>query len=230
MSEARYLPRRLGFDKLCDILVAYLNAGADREHVSVSEAAKRADMDAKNLSRNNLFLRSWGFLEESVEAPGRYKLSADAAGFASAYRIDRSSSSTKVLLRTLLSNNAIVTGLVQRLSSETASRGALLVELPRAVGDLKADRVGVNAFLDMLAYAFELGGAATGPQRAPMVVAKPRAKAVRPVASKRPRAEMAPISITLAISADMPAEKLRESIKAVLQAYDEHRAEREAED
>ncbi len=229
MSEARYLPRRLGFDKLCDILVAYLNAGAEKEHVGVLEAAKRVDMDPKNLSRNNIFLKSWGFLEESAEAPGRYRLSSEAAAFASAYRIDRQSSSTKGLLKTLLSRHEIVTGLVERIRREGGNRADLLVDLPRAVGDLKADKVGVNAFLDMLTYAFDLAESPTVPQRAIQARARPKIRAARTPVPRRQQAEIVPVTITLAISPDTPIEKLRESVKAVLQAYDEYQSGKTAE-
>ncbi|MEM2906320.1 MAG: hypothetical protein QW057_01795 [Candidatus Bathyarchaeia archaeon] len=229
MSEARYLPRRLGFDKLCDILVAYLNVGAEKEYVSVSEAAKRVDVDPKNLSRNNLFLKSWGFLEENPEAPGRYKLSGDAAAFTSAYRIDRQSPATKSLLQTFLARHEIVTGLVERIRRQGTGRGDLLVELPRAVGDLKADKVGVNAFLDMLSYAFELPeGPSPGPRAHPPAT-RLKVKAARPAPPKRSPVTVVPVAINLTVSPDTSVEKLRESVKAVLQAYDEYQAEKAAQ-
>ncbi|MBS7627570.1 hypothetical protein KEJ36_01935, partial [Candidatus Bathyarchaeota archaeon] len=122
MSEMKYLPKRLSFDKLCGILVAYLNAGADKEYVGVKEASSKVDIEPKSLSRNNGFLKSWGFLEESREAPGRYKLSPDAAEFASAYRIDPKSEVTKRSLERLLSKEEIIKGLVERIRREAPDR------------------------------------------------------------------------------------------------------------
>jgi len=185
-------------------------------------------MDPKNLSRNNLFLKSWGFLEESAEAPGRYRLTGDAASFASAYRIDRQSATTKGLLQTFLSRHEIVTGLIERIRRQGTDRSELLIELPRAIGDLKADKVGLNAFLDMLAYAFDLPQAPALAPRLTQAIAKPRKRAPRLSVSKRPRPEIVPLAINLTISPETPVEKLTESVKAVLRAYDEYQAEKSA--
>ncbi|MEM3693532.1 MAG: hypothetical protein QXI39_05885 [Candidatus Bathyarchaeia archaeon] len=224
MSETKYLPRRLSFDKLCGILVAYLNAGADREYVSVKEASSKVDIEPKSLSRNNGFLKSWGFLEESQEALGRYKLSPDAAEFASAYRIDPKSEVTRRCLERLLSKEAIINGLVERIKREAPDRSAILVELPRITGDLKADKVGLNAFLDMLIYAFRLEDIIKTPaEKKPPTVPKLRAtKPLRVKFSKELGALRIPFTINISISPETSVEKLKESIKAILEAYDEY--------
>ncbi|HIE14998.1 TPA: hypothetical protein EYP70_06970, partial [Candidatus Bathyarchaeota archaeon] len=64
MSDTKLLPRRLSFSKICSILVGYLNAGAERDYVGVSEVANKTDVTLHNISRNNNFFKSWGFIEE----------------------------------------------------------------------------------------------------------------------------------------------------------------------
>ncbi|MEM2167903.1 MAG: hypothetical protein QXR74_06020, partial [Candidatus Bathyarchaeia archaeon] len=100
---SKILPRRLSFSKICDILVAYLNAGADKEYVGVSEVAEKSTVTLHNISRNNGFLKSWGFIEESGKEQGKYKLTREAAEFAYAYKIDPEGDTTRRLLRNILS-------------------------------------------------------------------------------------------------------------------------------
>lgn len=231
MSVSRHLPRRLSFSKICDILVAYLNAGAEKDYVGLSDVASKSSVALTNISRNNNFLKSWGFVEENEKESGKYLLTRKAAEFASAYRIDPNAEHTRNILRGLLSKDEVVTEFVERIRSEGPDRNAVLVDLPRIVGDLRADKVGLNAFLDMLTYAFqieELSGAVRAlkqPKRTRI------AKYVRRAPKKTLEASLpiltpsANLSITLSISPEVSPEKLKEYIKAVLEAYDEHKEE-----
>jgi hypothetical protein len=228
LGEAKYLPRRLSFDKLCGILVAYLNAGADKDYVGVKEASAKVDIEPKSLSRNNGFLKSWGFLEESQETPGRYKLSLDAAEFASAYRIDPNSEVTRQSLERLLSKEEIVRGLVERIRRDAPDRSSILVELPRITGDFKADKVGLNAFLDMLIYAFRLENilqATAAKKPTPM----PKVRGIKPSRGKGfkeiPETRI-PFTININLSPETSVEKLKESVKAILKAYEEYLEEK----
>ena len=56
MGNAKFFPRRLSFSKLCDILVAYLNAGADKDFFGVSDVVAKSNVTLHNISRNNGFL------------------------------------------------------------------------------------------------------------------------------------------------------------------------------
>jgi len=58
MGGNKYFPRRLSFPKICDILVAYLNAGADKGYVGVSDVVERSNVSLHNISRNNNFFKS----------------------------------------------------------------------------------------------------------------------------------------------------------------------------
>lgn len=152
--EGLRLPRRLSWDKLCQILVGYLNAGANEKYVSVKDVAEKAGVDVKNVSRNNRFFISWGFLEGSEEKPRKYRLTEKALKFAAAYRIDSKSETARRILRDLLSENELVQGLARRIDREGFNRQKLLSEIPIMVGDARVDTIGVQSFLDMLAYAF----------------------------------------------------------------------------
>lgn len=244
MNASKILPRRLSFSKICDILVAYLNAGADKEYVGVSEVAEKSSVTLHNISRNNGFLKSWGFIEESEKEQGKYRLTREAAEFASAYRIDPEGNATRHLLRNLLSKDEILTKFVERIKNSRMDRDSVLVELPRVVGDLRADKVGLNAFLDLIAYAFQIDWLyapvkPTKPARKVVVpsetrVAKPVIKRVKekPVAFpfsalSEPRTN---ISINLTISPEITPHMLKEYIKAMLKAYDEYAQEKEMAD
>lgn len=154
MQELK-LPRRLSWEKLCQILVSYLNAGADKDYISVKDVAEKADVDEKNISRNNAFFKSWGFLEESKDAPKKYKLAEDAIKFVAAYRIDPNSEVARKALQDLLIKNEIIKDLAMKVETEGFDRRKLMTEIPLMVGDAKVDLVGVQSFLDMLSYAFE---------------------------------------------------------------------------
>ena len=228
LSEAKAFPRRLSFPKVCDVLTGYLNAGGDSQYVGVSEVVEKSSVTLHNISRNNNFLKSWGFVEENEHEPGKYRLSREAAEFASAYRIDPNSEQTKQLLKGVLAKDPVLSAFVERVQRENLSRDTILIELPRVVGDLRADKVGLTAFLDMVAYAFNLGGSASPlkalrqprePQRATRPVAM-RAETVAPIIA--PQSTAPNISINLTLSPDMLPEKLKEYVKAILEAYDEH--------
>ncbi len=154
MQELK-LPRRLSWEKLCQILVSYLNAGADREYISVKDVAEKAGVDEKNISRNNAFFKSWGFLEESKDTPKKYKLAEDAIRFVAAYRIDPNSDAARRTLQNLLMKNEVVKTIVEKIDAEGFDRRRLMAEIPLIVGDAKVDLVGIQSFLDMLSYAFE---------------------------------------------------------------------------
>jgi hypothetical protein len=227
LSEAKVFPRRLSFPKICDILVGYLNAGADSQFVGVSEAAEKSNVTLHNISRNNNFLKSWKFVEENEQEPGKYRLSREAAEFAYAYRIDPNGEQTRQMLNKFLSKDPVLTAFVERVQRENLSRDTVLIELPRVVGDLRADKVGLTAFLDMVAYAFQLDEL-SAPFRAlkqpretrRMTRPATKVEAIAPnIVAQSPKAN---ISINLTISPEMSPEKLKAYIKAMLEAYDEH--------
>ncbi|RLI11455.1 hypothetical protein DRO35_05015, partial [Candidatus Bathyarchaeota archaeon] len=156
MDGSKFFPRRLSFPKICEILVAYLNAGADKEYVGINDVAKKSSVSLHNISRNNNFFKSWGFLEESEKEQGKYILNREAAEFAYAYRIDPKGEKTREILRRFLSKDEVLVKFVERIGREGLNRDSAILELPRIYGDLRADKVGLNAFLDMLVYAFGL--------------------------------------------------------------------------
>jgi len=230
LSEPRFFPRRLSFPKLCDVLLAYLNAGADREYVGISDVVNRSNVSLHNISRNNNFLKSWNFVKESEQEPGKYMLSREAAEFAYAYRIDPRGERTREMLRKFLSNDEVLMKFVERIKNEDLDRDAVLVELPRVVGDLRADKVGLNAFIDMISYAFQIESLSASartakPPREVRRKAKPRKEAQATVRSEA--LSFGPsISLNLTISPDVSPEKLKAYIKALLEAYDEYNKER----
>jgi len=229
VSRAKYFPRRLSFPKICDILVAYLNAGADKDYVGVSEVVEKSHVTLHNISRNNNFLKSWGLTEESEKEQGKYRLTQEAARFASAYRIDPRGDNTRQILGSLLSKDEAIGKFVERIRREGLNRQTVLVGLQRVVGDLRADRVGMNAFVDMLGYTFQIEelystGEAMKPQRK-VKASQPARRTMRRVlepsiSTVRPDATL---SITLSISPEVSPERLKDYVKAVLEAYEEHR-------
>jgi len=226
VSEAKLFPRRLSFSKLCDILIAYLNAGADKEYVGVSEVVNRSNVSLHNISRNNNFLKGWGFIEENEKESGKYRLNLDGAEFAHAYRIDPNGALTRTLLRNLLSKDEVLAKFVDRIKNESLSRDTVLIELPRVIGDLRADKVGLNAFLDMLDYAFQIEETST-PIKQPKQLRETRTlkhgkKAEKALPSLGVSSPKANISINLTISPDVTPERLKDYIKAMLEAYDEY--------
>jgi hypothetical protein len=227
LSETKVFPRRLSFPKICDVLIGYLNAGADSQYMGVSEVVEKSNVTLHNISRNNNFLKSWNFVEENEHEPGKYKLSREAAEFAYAYRIDPNSEQTRQMLNRFLSKNPVLTAFVERVQRENLSRDTILIELPRVVGDLRADKVGLTAFLDMIVYAFQLGEIST-PLRALRQPRETRRTArlstkVKTVASSIvSQSPMPYISINLTVNPEIPPEKLKAYIKAMLEAYDEH--------
>jgi len=235
LVEAKAFPRRLSFPKLCDILVAYLNAGADKGFVGVSDVVEKSNVTLHNISRNNNFLKSWGFIVESEAEPGKYKLTQKAAEFAYAYRIDPNGERTREMLESVLSNDEVLLRFVERVRNESLGREALLVELPRVTGDLRADKVGLMAFLDMLGYAFQLEGMTepailARPTRGARKVTKPLARALEALPKPSAATTGARISINLAISPEITPERLKEYIKAVLDAYNEYDQKKQARD
>lgn len=220
-------PRRLSFPKICDVLIGYLNAGADGQYVGVSEVVQKSSVTLHNISRNNNFLKSWRFVEENEHEPGKYRLSREAAEFASAYRIDPNSEQTKQMLKGVLSKDPVLAAFVERVQRENLSRETIMIELPRVVGDLRADKVGLTAFLDMVAYAFQLGELSTPlramrPPRESRRATKPAIRVETVAPTIVPQSTAPNISINLTLSPEMPPEKLKEYVKAILEAYDDH--------
>jgi len=223
LDGAKFFPRRLSFPKLCDILVAYLNAGADKEYVGVSDVVSKSNVTLHNISRNNNFLKSWGFVEESEKETGKYKLSREAAEFAYAYKIDPNGERTREMLKKFLAKDDVLTKFVERIERENLNRDAIAVELPKVIGDLRADRVGLNAFLDLLAYAFQIEEISVPAK--PVRSARESRKAVKSTRKSSrflPRLEAASpranISINLTIGSDVSPERLKDYIKAILEA------------
>ena len=220
MNESKYFPRRLSFPKICNILIAYLNAGADKEYVGVSDVVERSKVSLHNISRNNNFFKSWNFLEESKKEQGKYLLTHEAAEFAYAYRIDPRGERTREMLRKILSKDEILVKFIERAEREGLSREAMLVELPSIYGDLRVDKVGLNAFLDMLIYAFKLGEISK-PREGGLKGIERRTKAIR--ASVRPseaqtKVPNASFTVNLNITPDVSPQRLKEYIKAILEA------------
>jgi hypothetical protein len=131
------------------------------------------------------------------------------------------------MLNKFLSKDPVLTAFVERVQRENLSRDTVLIELPRVVGDLRADKVGLTAFLDMVAYAFQLDEL-SAPFRAlkqpretrRMTRPATKVEAIAPnIVAQSPKAN---ISINLTISPEMSPEKLKAYIKAMLEAYDEH--------
>ncbi len=223
MNGARFFPRRLSFPKLCDILVAYLNAGADKEYIGVSEVVEKSNVTLHNISRNNNFLRSWNFVEESEKESGKYKMSREAAEFAYAYRIDPNGDRTREMLKKILLKDEVLAEFVERIQREDLGREAILVELPRVIGDLRADKVGLKAFLDMIVYAFHMEeiSAPIKTVRAPREsrkTTKPAGRAAKALPKLEAPSPRANISINLTISPEISPEKLKEYIKAMMEA------------
>jgi hypothetical protein len=166
-------------------------------------------------------------LTESEHEAGKYRLSREAAEFAYAYRIDPNSEQTKQMLNKLLSKDPVLTSFVERVQRENLSRDTVLIEIPRVIGDLRADKVGLTAFLDMIAYAFQLGELSAPvktfrPSREARRTHKPVPKAEAVTPKVTIPTSMANFSINLTISPEVPPEKLKAYVKAMLEAYDEH--------
>ena len=142
MDGSKFFPRRLSFPKICEILVAYLNAGADKEYVGINDVAKKSSVSLHNISRNNNFFKSWGFLEESEKEQGKYILNREAAEFAYAYRIDPKGEKTREILRRFLSKDEVLVKFIERIRREGLNRDSAILELPRIYGDLRAERLG----------------------------------------------------------------------------------------
>jgi len=240
LSVSKLLPRRLSFSKICDILVAYLNAGADKEYVSVSEVASKSTVTLHNVSRNNGFFKSWGFIEESEKEQGKYKLTREAAEFAYAYRIDPNGDLTRELLRKILSKDEVLVKFVERIKNEDLSRDSVLLELPRVTGDLRADKVGLNAFLDLIAHAFQIDWlykpakpsksvrrtvSLIETRKTRQVTRKAEKKISLPVRVAEPQASIS-INLNLTISPEMSPAALKKYVKAMLEAYEEYAQEK----
>lgn len=222
------LPRRISFERLCEILVGYLNAGAADRYAGASEVAEKCPVLLEDISRNNKFFKGWSFIEESPEKTekGKYKLVPEIAQFASAYRLDPDSEQARQILEAFLSKNEIIATFVERIKSESLDRGTVVASLPRLTGDLTADKAGLNSFTDMLIYAFKLEGL-----EAPM---RPPVPPVRRVKRRRERAIRAPPTsyppVILSISPDIPLEKFKALIRAFYEAYDDHLRKKASEE
>jgi len=219
MDGSKFFPRRLSFPKICEILVAYLNAGADKEYVGINDVAKKSSVSLHNISRNNNFFKSWGFLEESEKEQGKYILNREAAEFAYAYRIDPKGEKTREILRRFLSKDEVLVKFVERIGREGLNRDSAILELPRIYGDLRADKVGLNAFLDMLVYAFGLEKIS-----APKEIPREAERSIRVVKPATRISEMritppeARLTININVTPEVSPQQLKEYVKAILEA------------
>ena len=219
MDGSKFFPRRLSFPKICEILVAYLNAGADKEYVGINDVAKKSSVSLHNISRNNNFFKSWGFLEESEKEQGKYILNREAAEFAYAYRIDPKGEKTREILRRFLSKDEVLVKFVERIGREGLNRDSAILELPRIYGDLRADKVGLNAFLDMLVYAFGLEEIS-----APKEIPREAERSIRVVKPATRISEMrmtppeARLTININVTPEVSPQQLKEYVKAILEA------------
>ena len=219
MDGSKFFPRRLSFPKICEILVAYLNAGADKEYVGINDVAKKSSVSLHNISRNNNFFKSWGFLEESEKEQGKYILNREAAEFAYAYRIDPKGEKTREILRRFLSKDEVLVKFVERIGREGLNRDSAILELPRIYGDLRADKVGLNAFLDMLVYAFgleEMSVSKEMPREAgrSLRVVKPTTR----ISEMRVIPPEAKLTININVTPEVSPHQLKEYVKAILEA------------
>jgi len=219
MDGSKFFPRRLSFPKICEILVAYLNAGADKEYVGINDVAKKSSVSLHNISRNNNFFKSWGFLEESGKEQGKYILNREAAEFAYAYRIDPKGEKTREILRRFLSKDEILVKFIERIRREGLNRDSAILELPRIYGDLRADKVGLNAFLDMLVYAFgleEMSVSKEMPREAgrSLRVVKPTTR----ISEMRVIPPEAKLTININVTPEVSPHQLKEYVKAILEA------------
>ena len=219
MDGNKFFPRRLSFPKICEILVAYLNAGADKEYVGINDVAKKSSVSLHNISRNNNFFKSWGFLEESEKEQGKYILNREAAEFAYAYRIDPKGEKTREILRRFLSKDEILVKFIERIRREGLNRDSAILELPRIYGDLRADKVGLNAFLDMLVYAFgleEMSVSKEMPREAErsVRVVKPMTR----ISEMRVIPPEARLTININVTPEISPHQLKEYVKAILEA------------
>jgi len=219
MDGSKFFPRRLSFPKICEILVAYLNAGADKEYVGINDVAKKSSVSLHNISRNNNFFKSWGFLEESGKEQGKYILNREAAEFAYAYRIDPKGEKTREILRRFLSKDEILVKFIERIRREGLNRDSAILELPRIYGDLRADKVGLNAFLDMLVYAFgleEMSVSKEMPREAgrSVRVVKPTTR----ISEMRVIPPEARLTININVTPEVSPHQLKEYVKAILEA------------
>ena len=219
MDGSKFFPRRLSFPKICEILVAYLNAGADKEYVGINDVAKKSSVSLHNISRNNNFFKSWGFLEESGKEQGKYILNREAAEFAYAYRIDPKGEKTREILRRFLSKDEILVKFIERIRREGLNRDSAILELPRIYGDLRADKVGLNAFLDMLVYAFgleEMSVSKEMPREAgrSVRVVKPTTR----ISEMRVIPPEAKLTININVTPEVSPHQLKEYVKAILEA------------
>jgi len=219
MDGSKFFPRRLSFPKICEILVAYLNAGADKEYVGINDVAKKSSVSLHNISRNNNFFKSWGFLEESEKEQGKYILNREAAEFAYAYRIDPKGEKTREILRRFLSKDEILVKFIERIRREGLNRDSAILELPRIYGDLRADKVGLNAFLDMLVYAFgleEMSVSKEMPREAErsVRVVKPMTR----ISEMRVIPPEARLTININVTPEISPHQLKEYVKAILEA------------
>ena len=219
MDGSKFFPRRLSFPKICEILVAYLNAGADKEYVGINDVAKKSSVSLHNISRNNNFFKSWGFLEESGKEQGKYILNREAAEFAYAYRIDPKGEKTREILRRFLSKDEVLVKFIERIRREGLNRDSAILELPRIYGDLRADKVGLNAFLDMLVYAFgleEMSVSKEKPREAErsVRVVKPTTR----ISEMRVTPPEARLTININVTPEVSPHQLKEYVKAILEA------------
>ena len=219
MDGSKFFPRRLSFPKICEILVAYLNAGADKEYVGINDVAKKSSVSLHNISRNNNFFKSWGFLEESGKEQGKYILNREAAEFAYAYRIDPKGEKTREILRRFLSKDEVLVKFIERIRREGLNRDSAILELPRIYGDLRADKVGLNAFLDMLVYAFgleEMSVSKEMPREAgrSVRVVKPTTR----ISEMRVIPPEARLTININVTPEISPHQLKEYVKAILEA------------
>jgi len=218
MDGSKFFPRRLSFPKICEVLVAYLNAGADKEYVGINDVAKKTSVSLHNISRNNNFFKSWGFLEESEREQGKYILNREAAEFAYVYRIDPKGREPREILRRFLSKDEVLVKFVERIEREGLNRESALLELPRIYGDLRADKVGLNAFLDMLIYAFGLEEI-SAPKEAPREAGR-SIRVVKPIThvSKIAVSPETRLTININVTPEVSPQQLKEYVRAILEA------------
>jgi len=217
VSSERFLPRGVSFERLCETLVGYLNAGAVGKYVGLSEVADKCSVNMTDISRNNRFFKSWGFIEEGPEKR-QYKLVSEIAQFASVYRIDPKGDQSRQILKDFLSRNEIITKYIERIGKESLDKRAILTSLPTLTGDFRADKAGLNAFKDMLVYAFKLEELEVPVKRLTRPTKRIKRKHERVLAGLP---TFYP-PVILSVSPHIPLDKFKKLIQTFYEAYDEY--------
>lgn len=231
-EERMCIPESLSFDKLNLVLIAYLKAGADRKAVSYRDASIRSGVTHTRVSANNKFFAYAGFLGE--EGKGRFRLTEDGAKYAQLLDWGRLEEA-KTQLRKILKDCSLINIVLDYVAiNNEVTRDDLRRKIGSVAEVSRARRftVGINAFIDMLAFSellheenemFRRGKEITEgeiPSKI-SVTEEPEKTIAKTTPSFRryvvttPKAVSVPISLTVNITDDTDIQKLREILRAI---------------